>query len=444
MGDSAFDMQAASRMTSQVMEVYADDYIQTWDGILNDVQVVPLKTLAQTADVLGILGGPTSPLKGLLATVDSNTNMSKPAEGGPSAAGLAAAAEKAVMNPLNKLFGGGAKGTAAQTPQEKITAHFAAVNALVAGPPGGAPIDRVVAQVGQIQQKMSGLGTGVGETNPLDALAKSGQGDALKALQLQASTLPPPIGAMVAQVGGRSESLAVGQGAGRTRPALSAGGRQGVRGNRIRTLSVHHGQRGGRSARGFRPAVRHWWNFRRILQAKSSAAGRYHPKSLGLAGGRQRTGRRIDVDAAAVRVGRSHPGELLRSHRSAPRTAVHVDPRRLGCRGDPIHIGNGRPDARLPSWSRAQHSRPLAGTLAGRLGRHVRGSRRRQAERDLPRSLGLVSFARHGDDSTRSPTCASMRHSKAEHIRQASSSRQAAFATPSTKPQCCTNFAAAV
>jgi len=65
--------------------------------------------------------------------------------------------------------------------------------------------------VSQIQQKISGLGTGVGDTNPLDALAKSGQGDALKALQLQASTLPAPIGAIVAQVGGRSESLAVGQ-----------------------------------------------------------------------------------------------------------------------------------------------------------------------------------------------------------------------------------------
>ena len=36
---------------------------------------------------------------------------------------------------------------------------------------------------------MSALGTGVGETNPLDALAKSGQGGALKALQQQASQL---------------------------------------------------------------------------------------------------------------------------------------------------------------------------------------------------------------------------------------------------------------
>ncbi|MGA2776914.1 MAG: type VI secretion system membrane subunit TssM [Steroidobacteraceae bacterium] len=212
MGDSAFDMQGSARMAGDVMEVYADDYIKTWDGILNDVSVVPLQNLAQAADVLGILGGPTSPLRGLLTTVEANTNMAKPAEGGQAAASIAAAAAKAVMNPLNKLFGGGNKPAAGQiTPAEKITAHFAAVDQLVQGPPGAAPIDRVIAQVAQIQQKMSSLGTGVGETNPLDALAKSGQGEALKSLQLQASTLPPPIGALVAQVGGRSESLTVGQ-----------------------------------------------------------------------------------------------------------------------------------------------------------------------------------------------------------------------------------------
>ncbi|HEY0747834.1 MAG TPA: type VI secretion system membrane subunit TssM [Steroidobacteraceae bacterium] len=211
MGDSAFDVQSAARMGSQLMDLYADDYIHTWDGILNDIKIVPLKNLAQTAEVLGLIGGPTSPLRGLLNTVEANTNLTKPPEGGPSAASMAANAVKAVTNPLGKLFGGGKTATPTQSPAEKITAHFAPINALVAGPPGAAPIDAVTAQVKQIQQKISGMGTGVGETNPIDALAKSGQGEALKALQLQASTLPQPIGALVADVGGRSEVLAMGQ-----------------------------------------------------------------------------------------------------------------------------------------------------------------------------------------------------------------------------------------
>lgn len=207
MGDSAFDVQSSTRMSSQVMDLYADDYIKTWDGILSDVKVVPLNSLAQTADVLGLIGGPTSPLRGLLVTVEANTNLTKPPEGGPS---VMSKVTSAAMSPLNKLLGG-SKTPGAPSPAEKITAHFAAINALVAGPPGGTPIDRVTAQVMQIQQRISGLGTGVGETNPLDALAKSGQSEPLKALQLQASTLPQPIGALVAELGGRSESLAIGQ-----------------------------------------------------------------------------------------------------------------------------------------------------------------------------------------------------------------------------------------
>jgi type VI secretion system protein ImpL len=211
MGDSAFDVASSTRMGSQVMDLYADDYIKTWDGILNDVTVVPLKNLAQASEALGLIGGPTSPLRGLLTTVEANTNLTKPPEGGATAASIVASAAKAVTNPLSKLLGAGKAAPGAPTPAEKITAHFAPINALVAGPPGAAPIDQVTAQVKQIQLKISGMGTGVGETNPLDALAKSVQGDALKALQLQASTLPQPIGALIAALGGRSETLAVGQ-----------------------------------------------------------------------------------------------------------------------------------------------------------------------------------------------------------------------------------------
>ena len=215
MGDSAFDVQGTLRLGAQLMDVYADDYIQIWDAIVNDIEIVPMQSLSQAADLMTLLAGSTSPLRGFLTTVEANTNLTKPLEN-PTAAGAAAAAaggaaamaEKA----LGKLLGSPAKpASTTPTAAARITAHFASLQQLVAGPPGGAPIDRVLAQLAPIAQKMSGVGTGVGETNPLDALAKSGQGEALKALQLQASQLPAPIGPMLASVGGSSESLAVGQ-----------------------------------------------------------------------------------------------------------------------------------------------------------------------------------------------------------------------------------------
>jgi type VI secretion system protein ImpL len=195
MADSAFDMKSAMGMGSQVMEVYADDYIKTWDGIIKDVQVVPLRSVDQTGEVLGLVAGSTSPLKGFLTTVEANTNMTKPAAGGAAAAGAASAAESAVLNPLKKLLGGGNKpAPGAVSPAERITVHFATFNQAVAGPPGGAHIDRIIALVAQVQQKLAGGGK------------LSGSDESVKALSLEASTLPPAIGGLVTQLLGGTET----------------------------------------------------------------------------------------------------------------------------------------------------------------------------------------------------------------------------------------------
>jgi type VI secretion system protein ImpL len=40
------------------------DYIAAWDGMLRDIELVPFSTVRQTAEALGILASPTSPLRG--------------------------------------------------------------------------------------------------------------------------------------------------------------------------------------------------------------------------------------------------------------------------------------------------------------------------------------------------------------------------------------------
>lgn len=208
MGDASFDRLGGLGMKSQVMDLYANDYIQVWDSVMNDVQVVSFHQLDQAAEALGILGDATaSPLKGLLLVLEANTDLTKPPDGAAKKSTIAQA-----VDVLKKTVESKANIAVGPTPAERITTHFAALDKLVAGPPGApVPIDRVTAQVAQIAATITGVGTGVGETNPLDALTKSGQGDAVKALKVQAATLPTPIGAMLADVGGTSQTLAVGQ-----------------------------------------------------------------------------------------------------------------------------------------------------------------------------------------------------------------------------------------
>jgi len=188
LADSAFDVRAALGMGSQVMDVYADDYIKTWDGLIKDVTIVPLRSVDQTAEVLGLVAGSTSPLKGFLTTVEANTNMPKPGAAAPS--GMSS-----VVNPLKNLLSSGNKpAPGAVTPAERITAHFAAFNQAVQGPPGGTHIDRVITLVAQVQQK---LGAG-GKLASNDETVKS--------LALEASTLPPAIGSLVSQLVGSTET----------------------------------------------------------------------------------------------------------------------------------------------------------------------------------------------------------------------------------------------
>jgi type VI secretion system protein ImpL len=210
-GDNSNALQSA-RVVYDVLDVYEQDYIRAWDEVLQSVQIAPFANLTQASEVLGILAAPNSPLRGLLVTVDQNTFLLKPPD--PNAKpGAAAKAEQAVKARLDKLLGSAQKaaGAGAEKPGTQVTKHFDPIHKLVAGGAGQAPIDRVLAQLGQIQTQIASVGGSVGQTNPLEALSRAGGGESLKALQREAASLPQPIGAMVSQIGGRSSALAIGQ-----------------------------------------------------------------------------------------------------------------------------------------------------------------------------------------------------------------------------------------
>ena len=209
-GENSNALQSVS-VVYDVLDVYEQDYIRAWDEVLKDVQIASFSNLAQASDVLGIIAAPTSPLRGFLVAVDQNTFLLKPPD--PNAKpGMAEKAEQELKARLGKLLGAAQKSAAAaEKPGAKVTRHFYSIHKLVAGGAGQAPIDRVLAQLGQIQSQIASVGGSVGQTNPLEALSRAGGGESLKALRREAALLPEPIGAMVAQIGGRSEALAVGQ-----------------------------------------------------------------------------------------------------------------------------------------------------------------------------------------------------------------------------------------
>jgi type VI secretion system protein ImpL len=160
--------------------------------------------------VLSIVSSPSSPLKGFLAVAADNTNLLKQDDAVDKAAQQVAAAAAAKAAQLSKMFGGDQAAAAQDKPGARCTAHFEPLRKLTEGPPGGAQIDRVLGVLAQTNQQLKAMGTGLGKTGSLESMTRAGQADALQALQLEAKQLPPPLNAMIAQIGGQSQALAVG------------------------------------------------------------------------------------------------------------------------------------------------------------------------------------------------------------------------------------------
>ena len=191
-------MSAASwaKLTSQVTELYERDYDNAWDQLLNDLEIVPFSTVQQYTDELGILVGPTSPLRGLLKTVVDNTSLIAASETpGASSIGtrITEGAKDLFYTAQKKI-----SGTSGLAPGTVVTQHFQPIHRLMSGAP--APIDGVFDDVRKIRVQLLTLGPQVGGANPLKALADPALLDLRRALRQDAVNLPAPVNTLVTQI----------------------------------------------------------------------------------------------------------------------------------------------------------------------------------------------------------------------------------------------------
>ncbi|HVS76946.1 MAG TPA: type VI secretion system membrane subunit TssM [Steroidobacteraceae bacterium] len=196
------------KLADGMMQLYEDDYIRYWDSLLADIAPRAAASPQQLADMMALLAGATSPLKRLLVIAADNTNLLKPPPKSAQAAASVKAAIATKLSALEQTFGAT---PAAQRPGTRVTQHFAALQKLVEGPPGAAPIDQTLHAISQIQQQLAGIGGGLGDTNALSAVASQAQASALAQLRVAALQLPPPVSGIVAQIGSKGEAVAKAQ-----------------------------------------------------------------------------------------------------------------------------------------------------------------------------------------------------------------------------------------
>ncbi len=185
-------------LEAQVVALYEADYIAAWDGMLADLNVVPLRSLTQAAQDLYILASPQSPMRDVLVSASRQLTLSVP-PAPTGAAGLAAqaqaAAQAAAAAPVSSAGSrvqaamGGVTGEPAPLPPgHEIDERYKPLRDLVAGGPA-APIEQVLKALNDLQQQLAKLAAA-----PLGSAPPPATGnDPALALRAEGQRQPEPL-----------------------------------------------------------------------------------------------------------------------------------------------------------------------------------------------------------------------------------------------------------
>ena len=223
----ATDATREADLTKAILALYLDDYGRAWDGVLADVTIVPLDSIAQSSEVLNALSGPASPFRLFMEAVVKETTL----EPGPKKdvdPAAAAAAGKAIApgmtaaitqrltqgNALARLFPS-TGADAGPPPGQPINDRFRELRAFVKGPEGGiAPLDEVIKEFGevfkQVNQVAQSPDQGRAMLSSLQRGTTSGTGPFTRLKQLSA-TMPGPVASTISTLINRGQSVGTDQ-----------------------------------------------------------------------------------------------------------------------------------------------------------------------------------------------------------------------------------------
>ena len=195
-----------------MVKLYLDDYAKAWDGVIQDLEIVALRSLNQAAQDLYVLASPQSPMKLLLTDIAREVTLSEPPK--PSAAEAAAAeaaakAKGAIAAPaasrgaaaLSSVLAGQPGAAPALPPGHEIDERYRPLRELVATS-GGAPIEQVLKLLNDLQQQLAKMNAaGVGAP-----VAPIGNDPSL-ALRAEAQRQPQPLGRWLGAMAESSTAL---------------------------------------------------------------------------------------------------------------------------------------------------------------------------------------------------------------------------------------------
>jgi type VI secretion system protein ImpL len=206
------DAAQQAELQNNVVKLYLDDYAKAWDGVIQDIEIVALRSLNQAAQDLYVLASPQSPMKLLLTDIAREVTLSeppKPTAAEAAAAEAAAKAKGAIAVPatsrgaaaLSSVLAGQPGAAPALPPGHEIDERYRPLRELVATS-GGAPIEQVLKLLNDLQQQLAKMNAaGVGAP-----VAPIGNDPSL-VLRVESQRQPQPLGRWLGAMAESSTAL---------------------------------------------------------------------------------------------------------------------------------------------------------------------------------------------------------------------------------------------
>ncbi|MCB8876991.1 type VI secretion system membrane subunit TssM [Acidisoma silvae] len=193
---SPTDAQNVQAIERQVIALYAKDYEQRWDVLLNDIGLAPFRDHMDTVQKLYVMASPQSPMRDLLVSI---TQQLQPAHAAAQAAAQGNGAKTAKSDPqtsqLSGIFTPAAAATPTVLPGQEIDDYYRPLVDFT-GPTGqAAPIAGIFHLLNQLQSELAQLPNA---SSPSGVLQNSQ--DPAQLLLAEADRQPQPVAHWLHQI----------------------------------------------------------------------------------------------------------------------------------------------------------------------------------------------------------------------------------------------------
>ena len=210
-------------ITRDVLDLYYNDFIDAYNGLLADLDIIPVATITEAAEIANVLSGPTSPLVKILEAVGKQTALAGSDEGSAASANASVAAGTADslmgnsrqnMSMRNQILlrsvskaaqnsGTGDSGSSSKEPGEYVADRFKWVQKFITS------AEDQPTKLDKMMKLLMGLYEELNERSfAEDGDTNTGGNIAFKKFKQSTTKMPPPIKRWANQIVGGSSSIA--------------------------------------------------------------------------------------------------------------------------------------------------------------------------------------------------------------------------------------------